>query len=143
MNPPAKDAVKVMEAQDAAITKVLDEVRKERKRQLGKWGEQHHPDFGTPFKTPLHRANAHALQYPASYRDLCEQAAMTNRVTWAHIFLEEVGEVFSSASEDEMYEELIQTIAVAVSWAEDINYRRYHRGRTNEPKEETKDGVSG
>ena len=103
--------------QDAAITKVLDEVRK---KESGSWesGEAAPSRFWDTFQNTPSSGQRTCPPVSASYRDLCVSKQQWPTAWLGRISFGIVGEVFSSASEDRMYEELIQTIAVAVSWAE-------------------------
>lgn len=90
---------------------VLAEVSRERDRQDVKWGPQQH-------------SNGTSTEYAwiaDAYRAACQQA---NPVTWHDIFLEEVFEAMAEVDDDKIEHELIQAIAVAVHWVEDIRRRR-------------------
>ncbi len=118
--------------------RVLDRVHAERVRQIEKWGHQHHPDFAGNLKNnPLQRVNLHNLKYPDHYKAACDLAFENDKGTWAHIFMEEVGEVFGTRTKEELSEELIQVAAVCVSWVEDLDTRE----ETNDEEEnkETKE----
>jgi hypothetical protein len=93
---------------------VYTSVDAERDRQEEIWGPQTHPD-GT---TQEYKSVADA------YRESCNQAANKNELTWHDILLEEVFEAMSEEDPEALETELIQVIAVAVDWVEDLRRRR-------------------
>lgn len=96
-------------------TNVLQDVARERIRQNGLWGEQHHPD-GTKDSVEYRRKREH-------YQILCKKAAQEKKVTWADILLEEVFEAMAEEDPAKLRTELVQAAAVITAWAEDIDSR--------------------
>ena len=96
---------------------VFDSVNKERDRQEAKWGAQSWPN-GT---SDEYRWVADA------YRNVCNDNMKDGTVTWHDILLEEVFEALGEEDADKLENELVQVIAVAVNWVEDI--RRKRNGR--------------
>lgn len=97
------------------ITAVLADIRLERRRQLAKWGEQHHP-------------NGTGIGPYWSERAEVEQQMNATRVergtlTWLDILAEEVYEAFAEYDYEKLRAELIQVAAVATAWAEDLDGR--------------------
>jgi hypothetical protein len=72
-----------------------------------------------PMPHPHQRATYGTLAYKA--RQACQNNAEKGAVTYADIFLEEVGEALAEHSPARLREELIQVAAVAVAWVEKIN----------------------
>ena len=93
---------------------VLDEVSAERKRQVEKWGVQHHRD-GTG--GPGTKAVADIA------RRITDLAADKDETSWQMILAEEVYEAFAESDPDKLRVELVQVAAVAASWIEDIDSR--------------------
>lgn len=96
---------------------VFNSVNAERDRQEAKWGSQSW-DNGT---TEDYRWIADA------YRDNCEAAFKAGELTWHDILLEEVFEAMGEEDVDRLEMELVQAIAVAVNWIEDIRRKRNER----------------
>lgn len=94
--------------------KVYDSVNAERDRQEKKWGPQHWPN-GT---SEEYRWIADA------YRDNCDAAFLDGSLSWHDILLEEVFEALGEEDDEKLEIELIQAIAVAVNWVEDIRRRK-------------------
>lgn len=95
----------------AKTTSVLVEVRDERERQNGMWGEQNHPD-GTS-TTYASQANA--------YRANTDAAQKNGTLTFRHILVEELFEALAEVDPAALRAELVQVAAVAVSWVEKID----------------------
>lgn len=93
---------------------VYESIDEERDRQEAKWGPQEHPNGTTEEWTWIADA----------YRAACQEASDAGIVTWHDIFLEEVFEAMSETDDENVEHELIQAIAVAVDWIEDIRRRR-------------------
>lgn len=93
---------------------VFEAVNDERDRQEAKWGPQTHPSGTSSEYTWIADA----------YRDACDQAAQAGRVTWHDIFLEEVFEALAEEDSAKLEIELVQAIAVAVNWVEDLRRNR-------------------
>lgn len=98
---------------------VLTDVGLERHRQDEKWGEQNHPDGTGP--SGFHR---HISGVADRYRSECDAAARAGKVTFRHIFLEEVFEAMAEHDPGQLRAELVQVAAVAVAWVEAIDRRR-------------------
>ena len=100
---------------------VLADVAAERVRQDAKWGEQNHPD-GTGISWVLD-GGPNAEDACETYRRITNEAADRGKLTWLDIALEEVAEAFAETDPAKLREELIQTAAVFVAWAEAIDRR--------------------
>ena len=98
-------------------TSILDEVSAERVRQDAKWGEQNHPIVGL-------YPHRHCISSANDARATCDQAASLNKLSWAHILIEELAEVVESDNEAHAREELIQLAAVCVAAVEAIDRRK-------------------
>jgi hypothetical protein len=86
----------------------------ERRAQLAKWGEQHHPDG-----TERRRA-----RLAGAARARCQVAAEEGRVTWRHILDEEVEEAFAETDPAKLRAELVQVAAVCAAWIADLDSRK-------------------
>lgn len=110
-----------------ATDHVLAEIRKERKAQDAKWGEQNHLLVDqTLIGRPTERmADEYEIPTATRARVLCQRAAALGAVTWGHILVEEVAEFICADPADElaMRAELIQVAAVAVAAIESIDRR--------------------
>jgi hypothetical protein len=107
------------------ILKAFYRILEERVRQDAKWGEQNHCD-GT---------GAEYKQMADAARASCDRAAKEGRLTWKHILTEEFMEAMAESDVNKLENELIQTIAVGVSWLEAI-WRRDRNGQKT-PKQDT------
>lgn len=105
----------------ATLEEVLQEVHAERTRQDKKWGQQNHPDGTAPDGV------AKAKEVADAARKVCDYMAANKKLTWMHIFTEEVMEAFAETDELKLRTELIQSIAVGVAWVEAIDRRRRAR----------------
>lgn len=103
---------------------VVIDVQEERRRQDDKWGPQTHRDGTGP--SGFH---THIVGVADRYRKECQNAAEKGEVTWRHIFLEEVYEAVAESDVTKLREELIQVMAVAQHWVEDIDAQRLVDGR--------------
>lgn len=93
---------------------VLVAIEGERKRQLDKWGVQHHPDgTGASWFTGM----------AEHYKGVNDSRAVKGTPQWALILLEEVFEALSETDPDRLMVELVQVAAVATGWCEDIASR--------------------
>lgn len=99
---------------DNARGEVFDAVDHERDRQEAKWGAQSHPN-GT---------SADYVWIADAYKESCEQQTQDGHLTWHDILLEEVFEAMAEEDPDLLEKELIQAIAVAVNWVEDLRRKR-------------------
>lgn len=97
---------------------IFVEVDAERGRQDAKFGPQSWPN-GTGRIGDRIRADA--------ARAGCDVAAMRGDVTWRHIFYEEVREALAETDPAKIRAELIQALAVAVHWIEDIDAKAEER----------------
>ena len=91
-----------------------EQVDAERRRQLDKFGEQHHPD-GTAEDAAEHIAN--------TARRECDEAFAAGRGTWAHVLTEEVTEALAESDPARLRTELIQVAAVCAAWVSDLDCR--------------------
>jgi hypothetical protein len=111
----------------AATEHTLADTFNERARQDAKWGQQSWPNGTGKHSTPLafhktqilHDNSAIFLAVIATASTDARAAAGT--VTWRDIFLEEVFEAVAESDTTALRAELIQTAAVALAWAEDID----------------------
>lgn len=93
---------------------IYEDVDYERDRQERKWGPQTWPN-GT---------SADYKWIADAYRDACDEAAKAGLTSWHDILLEEVFEAMAEEDPEGLEKELIQTIAVAVNWIEDLRRNR-------------------
>ena len=106
-------------------TAVLSDINKERDRQVQKWGDEDNfdlPPISFKFNDPGSVA-AQILGVPhmTDAREACEANADAGQQDWGSVIVEELAEVVEAAgrqNEVDLYSELIQLAAVAVSWAE-------------------------
>lgn len=109
--------VKPARAARRHMTRVLEDVRAERYRQIEKWGDDSTKDHedGTghwQYQQAALRAKA-ATDFHAEHGGL----------TWRHILAEEVAEAFAESDPDNLRDELVQVAAVAVKWIEALDRR--------------------
>lgn len=109
--------------------------RMERIAQFEKWGQQNHPNFCLDQETSRiagneELASLYNIPTEATAKHECEYQFAQGLGTWFDILLEEVAEVLGSAGKDlaETREELIQTAAVALAWAEAIDRQMVANG---------------
>ena len=107
---------------------VLDDVQEECERQIEKWGEQSHLDGTGPTAYPLHEADdlldlRTGAELAEIFKARC-QANTPDTDNWRDIFLEEAFEALAESDLDALRIEIIQTAAVLVSWARDIDLRK-------------------
>jgi hypothetical protein len=100
-----------------ATALVLTDINAERSRQVGKWGEQHHPD-GTGSLTYAAIAEGYKFKNDNAADGIM---GVTN---WADIMLEEVYEALAETDPEKLRAELIQACAVGAAWVEDIDSRK-------------------
>lgn len=91
---------------------VYNDVNDERNRQDEKWGIQSLPN-GTGYRIDQKIAE--------QARELTDYYASIGVLTWADILSEEFHEAIAEKDPIKLREELIQTIAVAVAWIEDLD----------------------
>lgn len=93
---------------------VLPEVRTEMDKQVTKWGEQNWAS--------KHGIAANYLGHDSEYyKNLTDDLAKAEMLTWADILLEEVAEALDADNIKDVREELIQVAAVTGSWVESID----------------------
>jgi hypothetical protein len=104
---------------------IFDQVSEELDRQLVKWGVQNHPCFD-PLLTStnaLRRDLWYEMPTEERAKFLCTIAEKKGYLSWTQILVEEVAEVIAESDECKRRVELIQCIAVLVSWIECIDTR--------------------
>lgn len=89
-------------------------IDEERRNQIRKWGDQHHPD-GTGRTVDIY------LRDDAIHET--QSAAARGEVTWAMILKEEVFEAFAERDPEHLRIELIQAGAVIAAWLADMDTR--------------------
>lgn len=92
----------------------VNDVDRERQRQLAKWGDQHHPD-GT--------GGSGALYVADRYRTVVDHALDKGTATWRDIVLEEVYEALAEKDPARLRAELVQVAAICAAWIADIDSR--------------------
>jgi len=91
---------------------IFGKINEERFRQDDKWGEQNLPMLTHPFTSK--EFNLAAIQC----KELCNKAITDGTISWRHILIEEVMEVFAEDNPNKQAEELIQVAAVSISMIE-------------------------
>jgi hypothetical protein len=99
-----------------ARNEIFDSVNTERDRQEAKWGAQSWPNGTTSEYNYIAEA----------YKETCDKNTRDGFLSWHDILLEEVFEAMSEENPDALETELVQVIAVAVNWVEDIRRKRGH-----------------
>ena len=94
---------------------VADKVWRERLRQISKWGLQTRPSGTSAREWKPFEDFAKAL-----YDRKIEQG----RLTWVDILKEEVFEAFAEEDPEKLAIELVQVMAVAASWLQDMHLKR-------------------
>lgn len=111
---------------------VLADVRNERMNQIARYGPQNDLEDGSGPSTrwlgPYTGDSAWDAEeiLRQDYEDYEEE---TGVVTWTHLLREEVAEALQESDLTRLRAELIQVAAVAVSWAESLDYRAEERAR--------------
>lgn len=111
---------------------VFEAIRKERRQQDKKWGEQNHPSIRPilanrePFDGDLVCADLGILSEDHA-KAVCESHAKHGTITWAHIAIEELSEAVSCADDATRRRELVQLAAVVAAWIECIDRRSTKR----------------
>ena len=100
---------------------ILAEVVDERVRQDAKWGEQNHPNGTGPYVVWTLGGRITAQVMAARARDMCQEAARRGECTWLLIALEEMAEAFAEDDPYRVRQEVLQLVAVGVSWIEAID----------------------
>jgi hypothetical protein len=99
---------------EQVINNVFNQVWRERARQTKLWGAQRLPD-GT--------GEYWDFQNSLAKKVACNAAHVNGTLTWRDILDEEVWEAFAETDPHKIEEELVQVIAVAVAWIEDMRSR--------------------
>lgn len=105
---------------------IMQAIERERERQDVKWGEQNHKDgTGSSYQPPFD------LKQPWKYSHLTimlkrrvDRLQAEGHPLWSLILLEEVFEALSAETEEDLYDELVQTAAVIVQWLAALQRRR-------------------
>lgn len=96
---------------DGITDHALAEFKRERRRQIVKWGHQSRSNgTGPAFQT-----------FADMYREACDNAEREGGATWRHVLLEEVYEALAETDTRNLRTELIQAGAVIAAWIEDID----------------------
>ena len=98
------------------------EVKKERWRQIRKWGPQSWPSGTGDARSLMGTTFTQYAVALKAWND--EQAKPGGAPTWAPILLEEIFEAMESTDFDRVREELVQSMAVIAAWIEDIDERK-------------------
>ena len=93
--------------------RIYDDYLDERIRQEEKFPDQHLPD-GTS-------DSAFMLLIRDAFRDYTDAAAREGTLTWRHVLGEEVAEAFAEVEPAKLRAELVQVMATAGRWIEDID----------------------
>lgn len=94
-----------------AFNTIMDDVQKERARQIAKYGEQDHPNGTSPqFKGLADNA-----------RNATRKAISESRVTWFHIGKEEFWQAMAESDRAALRARLVKLIAVGIAWVEAID----------------------
>lgn len=96
---------------DRKHQQAMELVRRERLRQLEKWGIQNHPD-GTGALL--------AVIFADQWKQISDEQNEFGRDDWATIAAEEVMEALAETDEAKLLGEVIQSAAVFVAWAESL-----------------------
>lgn len=99
--------------------RVIEDVLKERLRQIDKWGEQTHPDHVGPLLRLAggRRSNAEMATILKVFNDRHKNPY------WSLILAEEFFEAVESEDPERLRQEPIEVAAVAVAWVEDLDTR--------------------
>ncbi len=102
---------------------IFKEIRQERQRQNLKWGEQNHPVLDPVLINRGADRMCQEFEIPTEARakQLCDLNAFRGTCTWMHILVEEISEVASCQSPDDLREELIQAASVIVATIESLD----------------------
>ena len=95
---------------------ILKEVRNERRRQDEKWGEVQAIPNGT--------GGPGRDRQRDMFKALTDRKMERGTVTFLDVLQEEVAEAFAETDPDRLREELIQSAAVCVKWAEAIDRQK-------------------
>jgi hypothetical protein len=108
------------------VRQFAEEIDAERQAQLGKFGEQHHPDLSGD-ATAQCDAREMFDQWAQNYRDInggtFDPRDPDRRLDWTGILLEEVYEALAESDPAKLRTELIQAAAVIAAWVSDLDRR--------------------
>lgn len=112
-------------------SKILADAVYERRRQIQKWGPQRHPDIAGEDSSSLFTAAERTANRRAAFAEEAHRfKAINDRrerlnipTSWADIWLEEIYEALETDNPADLRKELIESIAVAVAWIEDLDTR--------------------
>lgn len=96
-----------------AIADVISDIKYEIFSVFTTWGEQNWPSVPDPKRR-------HTLPKEHTAKIECERARREDRLTWAHILVEEVAEACNAPTPELMIEELVQVGAMAIMWIDSI-----------------------
>lgn len=102
---------------------ILADVVFERRRQVTKWGPQRHPDLAVTDLVAQARKRHFARLATHFKRVNDDRERCGDPGVWVDILLEELYEALEAGSRAELRKELIETMAVAAAWIEDIDTR--------------------
>lgn len=113
----------IIVAENAIRAHILSEVLEERRRQIAKWGPQTHPDIAVTLAGADHRRKvfARAAEEYKTLNDARESSGQPG--IWCDIWLEEIYEALEEGDVVRLRKELIESMAVAAAWIEDIDQR--------------------
>lgn len=106
---------------------IFEEIRKERKKQNEKWGEQNHPCLDQVLLnrpgscSPQRMCEEYEIPTETRAKNKCDTKFKMGLGTYADIAIEEMSEVVSSFDVNKRRQELIQLSAVCVAWIEKID----------------------
>lgn len=109
------------------VGKIVYDVLAEIKRQREIHPKDDHPSLDVTLLnrgggcTPQRMAEHYEMPTEERAKFLCDTATKKGELTWAHIAVEELAEVICEFDEDKMRVEIIQLIAVLVSWVKCID----------------------
>lgn len=101
-----------------SATEIVAEVQAEQYRQHAKWGPQSFPNGTGPDGILMGRPFA---QYEQVIKNFVDRLAGEGESHWIGILLEEVFEAAAEENPAKLRAELIQVMAVAQAWVEDID----------------------
>lgn len=107
---------------------IYEAIEDERQRQIRLWGEQDIPMVSHRWDFEIAKVRREERQ------SACDFAVKRRSLTWYHILMEEVTEVFAEADSDKQMEELVHVAAVAVQAIEYLAKQRRARGESNLPR---------
>lgn len=99
--------------------KIIEEILKEKERQVSLWGVQNHNIVNYEIPHEL-RMSYYSLPREEKAKKNCNKAAKEGILTWGDIIVEELVEALNAKTPEEMREELIQCCAVLLSMVESL-----------------------